>query len=166
MSTVPTPADSRPDFDTYFMGIAYAVRKRADCLGTRVGAVIVVDRRVVSTGYNGTPSGLTNCSEGGCQRCRERERYGSGQGYDVCVCVHAEQNALMTAARLGIPVGGGSLYTTTRPCFTCLKQLLQSGIQRVVYADDWPPDPEVESQYRILEARVPHGITKLEMAEG
>lgn len=154
----------RPDFDRYFMGIAIAVRERADCLGTKVGAVIVVDRRVVSTGYNGTPSGMKNCTEGGCYRCRERDKYGPGEAYDRCICVHAEQNALVTAARLGIPVGGGVVYTTLKPCFTCLKEILQSGIVRVVYLRDWQhPDPDLEPQYSILEASVPEGVTRLEM---
>ncbi len=155
---------ARPDFDRYFMGIAIAVRERADCLGTKVGAVIVVDRRVVSTGYNGTPSGMKNCTEGGCYRCREREKYGPGEAYDRCICVHGEQNALVTAARLGIPVGGGVVYTTLKPCFTCLKEILQSGIVRVVYLRDWQhPDPELEPQYSILEASVPEGVSRLEM---
>jgi dCMP deaminase len=156
--------NTRPDFDRYFMGIALAVRERADCLGTKVGAVIVVDRRVVSTGYNGTPSGMKNCTEGGCYRCRERDKYGPGEAYDRCICVHGEQNAVVTAARLGIPVGGGTVYTTLKPCFTCLKEILQSGMVRVIYLNEWQhPDPDLELQYSILEASVPEGVTRLEM---
>ncbi len=154
--------DRRPDFDTYFMGIAEAVRWRADCVGTRVGALIVVGRRVVSTGYNGTPTGMRNCTDDGCYRCREPEKYGHGQAYDVCICVHAEQNALMTAARFGIAVEGGTVYTTMKPCFTCLKEMLQSGIDRVVFDEEWQhPDPEAEPQYSTLEASVPQGMTRL-----
>lgn len=157
---------ARPSFDAYFMGIAEAVRQRADCIGTTVGALIVVDRRIVSTGYNGTPFGMNNCTEGGCYRCREPEKYGHGEAYDVCICVHAEQNALMTAARFGISVDGGTFYTTMKPCFTCLKELLQSGIEKVVYGEEWRhPDREVESQYSILEASVPKGMARVESGD-
>src|SRR5512142_3260742 len=101
---------SRPDRHHYFMGIALAVRQRADCTGQKVGAVIVVDRRIVSTGYNGTPSGMQNCSDGGCHRCANRDKkYASGTAYDLCICVHAEQNAILSAARFGIGVQGATL---------------------------------------------------------
>ena len=90
---------TRPGPNEYFMGIALAVRTRADCTGNRVGAVIVKDRRIVSTGYNGTPENIPNCTEGGCHRCANRGEYPSGAGYDLCICVHAEQNALLAAAR-------------------------------------------------------------------
>ena len=106
--------DIRPTPDDYFMTIAMAVRRRANCLGNRVGAVIVIDRRIVSTGYNGTPTGLPNCLDGGCHRCSQREHYPTGTGYDLCICVHAEQNALLAAARFGIAVAGGTLYSTLR----------------------------------------------------
>jgi len=82
------------------MDHALAVRRRANCLGNRVGAVAARDGRVVASGYNGTPQGMRNCLDGGCPRCRDRGRYPSGTGYDLCVCVHAEQNALLAAARL------------------------------------------------------------------
>jgi tRNA(Arg) A34 adenosine deaminase TadA len=114
----------------YFMGIALAVRARANCRGSRVGAVIARDDRIVSTGYNGTPSGMTNCLEGGCLRCARPERYGPGEAYDLCICVHAEQNALLAAARFGIEVQGATLYTTMQPCFGCAKELLQARDRR------------------------------------
>ena len=82
--------ERRPDMDTYFMQIALAVRERANCLGNRVGAILVVDNRIVSTGYNGTPSKTRNCEDGGCDRCGNRDRYGPGEGYDLCICVPAE----------------------------------------------------------------------------
>ena len=128
---------SRPDMHRYFMGIALAVRERADCTGNRVGAVIVVDRRIVSTGYNGTPENMPNCSEGGCHRCANRDQYPSGTGYDLCICVHAEQNALLAAARFGIAVEGSSVYSTMRPCFGCTKEMLQAGVKEVYYLHDW-----------------------------
>ena len=137
--------DDRPKPDEYFMGIAIAVRRRANCLGNRVGAVIVRDRRIVSTGYNGTPENMDNCLDGGCDRCSNRGNYESGKGYDLCICVHAEQNALLSAARHGIAVQGGTMYSTMRPCFGCTKELLQARVQAVYFLHDWahPEDGEV-----------------------
>ena len=85
--------------DQYYMNIAIAVREKANCLGRKVGAVIVRQNRIISTGYNGTPEGMTNCLDGGCVRCKDKEAYSASVGYDVCICVNAEQNALITAAR-------------------------------------------------------------------
>jgi dCMP deaminase len=132
--------------DHYYMGIADAVEKGADCRGSQVGAVIVLQNRVISTGYNGTPSGFRNCNEGGCVRCHDSwlakhdrksemtdPQHLSGQALDRCICVHAEQNAFITAARFGIHVDGATLYTTESPCFSCLKEAVQAGITRVVY---------------------------------
>ena len=88
--------------------------------------------RIIATGYNGTPRGFPRCNEEerGCMRCADRERYGSGSGYDVCICVHAEQNALLQAARLGYSADGAACYTTLQPCFGCLKELHQAGVTR------------------------------------
>lgn len=148
------------------MTIALAVRRRANCVGSRVGAVLVLKDRIISTGYNGTPEGMKNCDEGGCDRCARRESFESGRGYDVCVCVHAEQNALLSAARFGIPVEGADLYTTTRPCFGCMKELLQVGVQKVYYLHDWEhPDPELHAQYRALEVRFPEGVKRVEIED-
>lgn len=148
------------------MTIALAVRRRANCVGSRVGAVLVLKDRIISTGYNGTPEGMKNCDRGGCDRCARRERFESGRGYDVCVCVHAEQNALLSAARFGIPVEGADLYTTTRPCFGCMKELLQAGVQRVYYLHDWQhPDAELQAQYRALEARFPEGVKPVDVED-
>jgi dCMP deaminase len=127
----------RPAPDEYFMGLAIAVRARANCTGRRVGAVIVRDRRILSTGYNGTPSGMTNCEEGGCHRCAHPLAYPSGEGYDVCICVHAEQNALLAAARFGVAIEGCTLYPTLQPCFGCLKELLQANVSAVCYLHPW-----------------------------
>ena len=112
--------ETLPDTDTYYMGIAFAVREKANCTGNRVGAVIVRDNRVISTGYNGVPEGMTNCLDGGCLRCQNPNgRFPSGTGYDLCICVHAEQNAILSAARFGIAVANSTLYTTMQPCFGC-----------------------------------------------
>ncbi len=156
----------RPSPERYYMGVAMAVRKRANCLGNRVGAILVLNDRVVSSGYNGTPNDMDNCDEGGCDRCVNREKYGAGKGYDVCICVHAEQNVLVTAARLGIHVEGGVLYTTKRPCFGCTKELLQAGIKEVYYLHDWKhPDQEVLAEYQKLQTRIPDGIRKVTMPD-
>ena len=122
----------RPDWDEYFMLIAVATRQRAECLGRHVGAVLVREGRIVATGYNGTPRGFPRCnaSEQGCHRCANREQYPSGSAYDVCICVHAEQNAILQAARLGYSLEGAHCYTTLRPCFGCLKELRQAGAER------------------------------------
>jgi len=164
MSSLPRPP--RPDSQHYFMGIAMAVRARADCTGNRVGAVIVVDRRIVSTGYNGTPERMPNCSDGGCHRCAHRDEYPSGTGYDLCICVHAEQNALLAAARFGIAVQGSTMYTTMRPCFGCTKEMLQAGVHAVWYLHDWVhPDAAQQSQLQALQARFPGEVRQLEMAD-
>ena len=107
------PSETRVSPEDYFMGIAMAVRRRANCHGNRVGAIVVLDGRIISTGYNGTPANMPNCLDGGCHRCANREQYPSGTGYDLCICVHAEQNALLAAARFGIAVAGATMYTTS-----------------------------------------------------
>ena len=164
--TGPGEGHVRPDMHRYFMGIALAVRERADCTGNRVGAVIVVDRRIVSTGYNGTPEHMPNCSDGGCQRCANRDQYPSGAGYDLCICVHAEQNALLAAARFGIAVEGSTVYTTMRPCFGCTKEMLQAGIREVYYLHDWThPDREKQAEYTRLQGRFPGGLRRLEVPD-
>ena len=150
----------RPNMDEYFMGIAMAVRRRADCLGNRVGAIVVVENRIISTGYNGTPSNMKNCTDGGCHRCAHRDEYPPGTGYDLCICVHAEQNALLAAARFGIAIADGTLYSTMpSPCFGCTKELLQAKVDSVVYLHNWShPDTRKNSQYELLQGRFPGGI--------
>lgn len=141
-----TPREQQIEDDAYYMGIAKAVEHGANCLGSQVGAVLVVEHRVISTGYNGTPSGFPNCKDHGCVRCLDSwlfknnrksemtdEGHKSGEALDRCICVHAEQNAFITAARFGIHVDESTLYTTQSPCFGCLKEALQAGVRRVVY---------------------------------
>lgn len=129
----------------YYMSIANAVAVGANCLGRSVGAVIVKGDRIISTGYNGTPAGMTNCLDGGCVRCANSgKKFPPGTGYDVCFCVHAEENALLAAARFGMSVDGAEIYSSLQPCFVCSRGLLQAGIQTVFYQDKWdypiPPD--------------------------
>lgn len=160
--TTPAPMYPIPSRDEYFMGIALAVRERANCRGRRVGAVIVRDDRIIATGYNGTPSGMPNCLDGGCARCASRDK-AAGTGYDVCICVHAEQNALLAAARFGISVAGAKVYSTLRPCFDCTKQMLQARIEAVHYLHDWEhPDPAWQRQYELIQARF-QGIKRVPM---
>lgn len=151
-------------FDRYYMDIAKAVEAGSKCIGTNVGAVVVQGNRIVSTGYNGTPSGFPNCDEEsfGCVRCknsylaksgREEEMtdptHVSGQALDKCICLHAEQNAILAAAKHGIRLEGGVLYTTFLPCFTCLKESVQVGISRIVYENQYKMGLEesMKSQY-------------------
>lgn len=149
--------------DAYYMGIALAVRERANCIGSRVGAVVVLEDRVIATGYNGTPMGMINCDEGGCERCNDPGRFPSGSGYDVCICVHAEQNTLLTAARFGIAVRGAAIYSTMRPCFGCTKELLQAEIAQVMYLHDWTPPDDLRQQYELIQSQFPHGIRQVQV---
>lgn len=138
----------RPSWDEYFMGIAQHVATRANCSRRKVGAIIVVGRSVVSTGYNGTPTGVRNCYEGGCARCASD--IPTGQGYDTCICVHAEANAMLLAARHGTPIEGGVLYSTYRPCFGCLKESIQAGIREIVYQLGAAYEGDLEATYQSL----------------
>jgi len=157
----------RPDFHTYFMAIADAVRARSNCLGRNVGAILVKNERIISTGYNGTPAGMKNCTDGGCFRCANRAKtYPSGVGYDVCICVHAEQNALLSAARFGIPVEGATLYSTHQPCFNCAKEMLQAKVRAVYYVERWTPQDAVRKQYDIILKEFPGGIHAMSPALG
>ncbi|QSH41609.1 dCMP deaminase family protein [Lentisphaerota bacterium ZTH] len=121
----------RPDWDNYFMNIAMVVAARANCSRRQVAAVIVKDKRIISTGYNGTPRGIRNCHEGGCSRCSSDSP--SGHNLSMCVCSHAEENAIVQAAYHGISVKDSTLYTTFSPCLLCAKMIINSGIQEVVY---------------------------------
>ncbi|PID56885.1 cytidine deaminase [candidate division KSB3 bacterium] len=138
----------RPSWDEYFMNIAYETARRSNCCRRQIGAVLVRDRRIVSTGYNGTPLGVKNCIDGGCLRCASAVP--SGQSYDTCICVHAEQNAIVLAARNGTSSDGCVLYTTLRPCFGCAKESVQAGIIEVVYYEDYRYPEELEAVYQNL----------------
>lgn len=141
-------ASTRPSWDDYFTHIAWVASSRSNCLRRHVGAVIVVRRSIVSTGYNGTPFGVKNCDEGGCPRCASD--LPRQAGYDWCLCVHAEQNAIALAARQGTATEGASLYVTLRPCFGCLKEAVQAGIRTIVYDQPFDYAPEIEPAYQQL----------------
>jgi dCMP deaminase len=139
---------ARPGWDEYYLGIARAVAVRSNCVRRQVGAVIVVDNAIIATGYNGTPVGVRNCIDGGCPRCASDAP--TGAGYDSCICVHAEQNAIVFAARHGNATQGGTLYTTLRPCFGCAKESIQAGLRQVIYAQPFEYGPDLEEVYRRL----------------
>ncbi|HYK91074.1 MAG TPA: deaminase [Acidobacteriota bacterium] len=126
----------RPEWDEYFMNIAKVVASRSNCIKRKVAAIIVKDRRVISTGYNGTPKGARNCNEGGCPRCNSMAQ--SGTGLEECLCCHGEENAITQAAYHGTSLKGATLYTTFAPCLLCTKMIINSGIREVVYNQDYP----------------------------
>ena len=126
----------RPSPDEYFLEIAFVVGKRATCLRNNVGAVIVRDKRILSTGYNGAPSGMEHCLEIGC--IRDLEKIPSGTRHEKCRAVHAEQNAIIQAALHGVSIAGATLYCTHQPCILCAKMLINSKIKRVVYSTPYP----------------------------
>ena len=136
-------SDARWARHDFYMRLALVVESGAKCLGSHVGAVVVRDNRVLGSGYNGTPAGYPNCteSERGCRRCALRVEQPdaglAGKLYDICLCVHAEQNAMLTAARFGTALDGAFLYTTVQPCFNCLKELMQVRICGVIFRREW-----------------------------
>jgi len=137
---------TRPDWDEYFMNIAKVVASRSNCMKRHVAAVIVKDKRIISTGYNGTPRGVTNCSEGGCPRCNQFVE--GGTRLDECLCSHGEENAIVQAAYHGINIKDASLYTTFAPCLMCTKMIINAGIKEVVYNIDYPLNNTALSLYK------------------
>ena len=131
-----TRAFDRPSWDDYFLEIARVVSLRSNCLKRKVAALIVKDRRIIASGYNGTPRGVTNCNEGGCPRCNA---FGtSGAGLEDCYCSHAEENAITQSAYHGVNIKDAVLYTTFSPCLMCTKMIINSGIREVVYDAHYP----------------------------
>jgi dCMP deaminase len=126
----------RPGWDEYFMSIARMVASRSNCVKRKVGAIIARDRRIISTGYNGTPRGTRNCNEGGCPRCNSFVQ--GGTRLDECLCSHGEENAITQAAFHGVSVRGGTIYSTFCPCLTCTKMIINAGIEEVVFNADYP----------------------------
>lgn len=139
------PDRLRPGWDTYFMALAALASQRSNCMKRRVGCVLVGrERRVISTGYNGTPRGLRNCAEGGCPRCNDGNS--SGVGLATCLCIHAEENALLESGRERIR-DGAVLYCDTCPCLTCSIKICQVGISEVVYAHGYSMDRETAAVF-------------------
>jgi len=129
-------AAKRPDWNTYFMQIARMVALRSNCMKRKVAAVIVKDKRIISTGYNGTPRGVKNCNEGGCPRCNSFADSGTNLG--DCLCSHAEENAIVQAAYHGIRLEGATLYSTYSPCLICTKMIINAGILEVFFNLAYP----------------------------
>jgi dCMP deaminase len=126
----------RPSWDEYFMSVARVVASRSNCVKRKVAAVVTIDRRIVSTGYNGTPRGVRNCNEGGCPRCNSFGPAGVDLG--ECLCSHGEENAITQAAYHGVSLRGATLYTTYCPCLLCTKMIINAGIAEVVYSAEYP----------------------------
>jgi dCMP deaminase len=120
------------------MAIAEQVARRSTCLRRHVGALLVVDRRLLATGYNGAPAGVSHCSESGC--LRQEMKVPSGQRHELCRGLHAEQNAIVQAAKYGVRIDGATLYTTHHPCSMCAKVAINAGIKRIVCREDYPDD--------------------------
>jgi dCMP deaminase len=126
----------RISWDEYFMKIAHIVAQRSTCLRRNVGAVIVKDKRMLATGYNGAPSGLEHCLDSGC--LREKLKIPSGQRHELCRGLHGEQNAIIQASLYGISVKDSTVYITNQPCIICAKMLINAGIKEVVISDGYP----------------------------
>ncbi len=131
--------NKRPSWDEYFMQITELVATRSTCLRRKVGAIIVKNKRILTTGYNGPPEGLKHCDQlGGC--LRDKLGIPSGERQELSRAVHAEQNAIIQAAKLGISIDGGTIYVTNHPCFICAKMLINAGIKRIVYKEGYPDE--------------------------
>lgn len=129
----------RPDWDEYFMGITEMVSSRSTCLRRKVGAIIVKEKRILTTGYNGPPQGVKHCDElGGC--LRDKLKVPSGERMELSRAVHAEQNAIIQAAKYGIDINGGTMYVTNHPCFICAKMIINAGIRKIIYKEGYPDE--------------------------
>ena len=133
----------RPSWDEYFMDMAVLTAKRSTCLRRQVGAVIVKDKHIIATGYNGAPRGVPHCDEkGGC--LRQQLNVPSGERHELCRALHAEQNAIIQAATLGQSIEGGTIYVTNQPCVICAKMIINAGISRIVVKEGYPDELAVE----------------------
>jgi dCMP deaminase len=128
----------RPSWDDYFLEIAEVVAKRSSCMRRHIGAIIVRDHRILTTGYNGAPSGLKHCTEIGC--LRDQLEVESGTRHELCRALHSEMNAIIQAAQHGVSTKGASLYCTNQPCSVCARMLINAGIVRIVYTGDYPDE--------------------------
>ena len=126
---------SRPSWPEYFMTIAKMVAKRSTCLRRHVGSILVKDKRILATGYNGAPTGLKHCAEVGC--IRQNTSIPSGERHELCRGLHAEQNAIIQAAYHGISIAGSTLYCTNKPCVICSKMLINAGIVKIFYENGY-----------------------------
>ncbi|MHB1483971.1 MAG: deoxycytidylate deaminase [Saccharofermentanales bacterium] len=132
----------RPSWDDYFMQISELVKTRSTCIRRQVGATAVVDRRIISTGYNGAPKDTVHCEVKGCMR--EKLKIPSGERHELCRAIHAEQNAIVQAAYSGTSLKGATIYVTCQPCSMCAKMLINAGIVRIVYKGSYPDELSME----------------------
>ncbi|MEJ2197907.1 MAG: cytidine/deoxycytidylate deaminase family protein [Desulfuromonadales bacterium] len=132
----------RPSWDEYFMDITSLVARRSTCMRRQVGAVMVKEKNILATGYNGTPSGITHCDVTGC--LREQLNVPSGERHELCRGLHAEQNAIIQAARHGVNISDSVLYCTNSPCIICTKMLINAGIRKVVYLQGYSDSLSLE----------------------
>jgi len=146
---------TRPCWEEYFMGIAELAATRSTCLRRQVGAVIVKDKKILATGYNGAPSGLKHCLDIGC--LREDLKIPSGERHELCRATHAEQNAIVQAALFGVSIKGSTMYSTTQPCILCSKLIINAGIKQMVIKDSYPDPMSMEM---LKEAKVKIQIYK------
>ncbi|MCL2525983.1 MAG: cytidine/deoxycytidylate deaminase family protein [Coriobacteriia bacterium] len=131
-------SEDRPSWDNYFMSIAEQVGSRSTCTRRKIGALIVRDKRILATGYNNVPSGIEHCTTKGC--LRDELGIPSGERHELCRGIHAEQNAVVQAAKYGIAIDGSSMYTTTQPCILCGKIMINAGIKEIVFVGEYPDD--------------------------
>ena len=129
---------NRPSWDEYFMEITKLVSTRSTCLRRKVGAVFVKDKRILSTGYNGAPRGLSHCLDVGCMR--EQQNIPSGERHELCRGIHAEQNAIIQASTSGVDISHSDLYTTHYPCSLCIKMLMNVSVSRIIYLEGYPDE--------------------------
>ncbi len=129
---------SRPSWDEYFMKIVDLVKTRSTCLRRQVGALIVKEKRILTSGYNGAPAGITHCAEVGC--LRDQLKIPSGERHELCRAIHAEQNAIVQAAYTGISVKGATMYVSLQPCSLCAKLMINAGIVKLVYRGSYPDE--------------------------
>ena len=148
---------NRPGWDEYFMKTPHLVSERSTCLRRKVGAIIVKDKRILATGYNGAPSGIAHCEEVGC--LREKLKVPSGERHELCRGLHAEQNAIIQAALHGVSVKDSAMYITNQPCVICAKMIINAGIREVIFEGNYPDKlaadflKESKIKIRILERK-------------
>lgn len=151
----------RPSWDEYFLGITQQVARRSTCLRRQVGAILVRNKRILSTGYNGAPKGIKHCEEAGC--IRKELNVPSGERHELCRALHAEMNALLQAATFGVSTEGSTLYATIYPCSLCAKMAVNAGVKRIVTIGDYPDKLAKEI---LDEAGVTVDVVTLDVAKG
>lgn len=145
----------RPTWDKYFINIAKLTSERSNCIKRKVGCIIVKENRILSLGYNGTPSKMKNCYEGGCERCFQQyqnKEISSGKNLDLCMCLHAEENAMLFVSKNDLI--DSILYVTLMPCISCVKKIIQCGIKKVIYIEDYNEKMTEISYLQLTEMKI------------